>query len=429
MEESDLCCFGRCGWLRSSTPDGNLFQVDMRLFYFADTFPTASETFVLNEIDEISSIATVVGVFSVNEPHSVAPHALASKWLPRVRYLSQGDGLLSRQALALGRMLLRRPLRAIKAMIWQAQCDSQLRWRFRRSLVLAEELLRMNVDHMHVHFACEAVESAWVVHKLTGIDFSFSTHGYDIYDHPHRYLADLAKDAKVVRSVCEYNTAALVSLGVPRRKIEVVRCGVRSEQFAPSNRGQRRIDIICVGRLHPVKGTRFLLEAAGRLATRINDLRVCIVGDGDERSKLEDYAQQLALDRIVEFKGVRSQDEIAALLDDAKLFCLPSLGDSIGVAIMEAMAMGLPVVATRVKGIPELVADGESGYLVPPADSKGLAERIEYLLQDGELRGRMGMVGRAIIQDRFDQHREVRRLLAVMKSGPTASSGPRNDDE
>lgn len=388
----------------------------MQLAYLVDSFPVTSETFVINEVDEVCAQGDSVFVLALNEPLSDSSHELGRQWRKRTIYLERlGNGLV-RVAWCFLCLAASRPLRTVSALAWSLGRDKALRWRFRRCLVAAAEIKRRRAEHIHAHFASDAAEVAWIIAKITGVPFSVSTHGYDIYDNPYRYYKLLAADALFIRSVCDYNSKSLVRLGVPVEKITVVHCGIRLGQFNPDERMAKTIDVLCVGRLHPVKGVKYLIDAVCELTRSAPEISVCIVGDGSERSSLENYARDRGVSARVAFAGEQSQDQVRRLLSQAKVFCLPSLGDSVGVASMEAMAMQVPVVSTTVKGIPELVVDGVSGFLVPPANSKALAERLRTLLESETLREAMGQRARDFVREFFNQEVEVGKLRRLFRA-------------
>jgi glycosyltransferase involved in cell wall biosynthesis len=163
-----------------------------------------------------------------------------------------------------------------------------------------------------------------------------------------------------------------------------------------------------------VKGLPVLLGAVAELAKSQNDLRLDIVGDGPDRSSLTAQAQRLAIAERVAFLGYQSQAQVRQLLAETDVFVMSSFAEGVPVVLMEAMAAGVPVVATRIAGIPELVDDGTSGFLVPPGDPTLLAEKIETLLNDPDLRNRFGAAGREKVEREFNLLTESERLCQIL---------------
>jgi glycosyltransferase involved in cell wall biosynthesis len=205
--------------------------------------------------------------------------------------------------------------------------------------------------------------------------------------------------------------------------MHVVHCGVEPDRYAPDPARAPGKRLLFVGRLAAVKGLPVLFEAVAALRARHPDLALDLVGDGAERPALEALATRLGIAEATRFLGYRSQDEVAARLAETDLFVLPSFAEGVPVVLMEALAARVPVVATRVAGVGELVEDGASGLTVPPGDATALAEAIDRLLADPALRARMGEAGRARVVADFDATREARRLLALLRAAMTG--GPR----
>lgn len=387
----------------------------MNIAYFVDTFPATSETFVINEIDEMSKHERDIYVVSVNTPTTEVPHMLAKTWARKTTYLSDVRYFFLKNLFAMLSLAFLHPRRFAYAVTRSRRFDKAVAWKFRRVFWLANYVRRMRTQHIHVHFACEAAEMAWMTNWLTEIPFSVSTHGYDIYVKPYRFMAALSADATFVRSVCTFNMDALQEMGVAPDKMPVIHCGIRTEQFAPAVGTEKDIDIVCVARLHPVKGISTLIDAVASIAPEMPMVRVSIAGDGPERDALEAQVKMHNLTNNIELLGSCSQEEVRSLLARSKVFCLPSLGDSVGVATMEAMAMGVPVVSTTVKGIPELVEHGKSGLLVPPGDAEALGNALRRLLLDADYRNKLSVAAFKDVSQNFNQEIEVVKLRNKMR--------------
>ncbi len=189
-------------------------------------------------------------------------------------------------------------------------------------------------------------------------------------------------------------------------KLHIVHCGIDPVRYdtAPHT-GQT---LLFVGRLAGVKGVPILLDAVATLKARHPQLRLALIGDGPERAALEERAKPLG--ETVVFLGYQGQSEVAEALSQSDVFVLPSFAEGVPVVLMEAMAAGVPVVATQIAGIPELVTQWENGVLVPPGDAPALAQAIEQLLASPDQRRVMGAVGRATVEAEFNIHIEAARL-------------------
>ncbi|MEN8184299.1 MAG: glycosyltransferase family 4 protein, partial [Myxococcota bacterium] len=212
-----------------------------------------------------------------------------------------------------------------------------------------------------------------------------------------------------------------------RHKIKLVYHGVDLKKFSPgvASIADPEPLILAVGRLVEKKGLLELLDACGVLQKRGCAFRCLIVGEGPQREALEARIEELGLSRVVGLPGARSQEELVDFYRRATVFTLPckilANGDRDGLpnVLMEAMAVGVPVVATAVSGIPEVVQDGENGLLLKEVDAAGLADALESLLQDPDRRRRLATGGRTTVEKRFDTRSNVRALVELL-SAPEA---------
>lgn len=384
-----------------------------RLVYFVDAFPSISETFIVNEAESMALLGVDVTIFSIFAGEIDGCHDLSRKWLGKTVFLDRWQAGRLGTVVAALRWFLRAPGRCL-SLLWSLRTlDADFRWTVARALRVAHHIADLRPDHIHAHFASENAKYAWIISRLIGCPFSISMHGFDIYVAPLSCIGRLARDAAFVRSVCEYNHEAMVALGIDVDKIKLVHCGVWIDKFNLVQAPARKIlyDIICVARLHPVKGLINLIGAIEILHAEGIDLVVAIVGAGPEELSLKRAVERAGLVDQVLFLGAKNQDAVQNLLLESAIFCLPSLGDSVGVATMEAMATGLPVISTDIKGIPELVLHGVTGFLVPPGNAVILAKTIQRLMADEFLRTSMGAAGRCRIEACFDQRRQAEKLI------------------
>ena len=207
-------------------------------------------------------------------------------------------------------------------------------------------------------------------------------------------------------------------------KLKIVHCGVDPARYDASGPRDGH-HLAFVGRLDAVKGVPLLLEALAEARKSLPDLRLTLVGDGPDREALLDQARALDLSEAVEFAGYLSQTEVAALLAYADCLVLPSFAEGVPVVLMEAMAARVPVVTTRIAGVPELVEDGVSGLLVPPGDVHALQAAIERLLYDKHLCRDVGEAGRLRVEVEFASDHEA-AWLAALFAGYSAGVPPKS---
>ncbi len=250
---------------------------------------------------------------------------------------------------------------------------------FAEAGVLAQHLRAHGVVHLHNHFGNSSCSVAMLASTISGIPFSFTEHGPAIFFEPARWRLDekIAR-ARFVVAISHFCRSQLMLFSDPAEwdKIAIVHCGVDPALYGRRPRGAFGKRLLFVGRLDPVKGVPLLLEAFAAVRADHPEARLTIVGDGAARGAAERQAEELGLDGAVQFAGYRTQAEVALLLEEADMLVLPSFAEGVPVVLMEAMASRIPVIASRVAGVPELVEDGVSGFTVPPGDVATLADRI-----------------------------------------------------
>jgi glycosyltransferase involved in cell wall biosynthesis len=285
----------------------------------------------------------------------------------------------------------------------------------------------LGITHFHAHWATYPALAARTIRALTGIRYTLTAHAHDIFL-PNPYLTKNLSAAHKVVTISDYNRRFLMAAGTPAEKIAVVRCGLDFREFAVNNaRAPQPGTIVSIGRLEPIKGFTYLIEASRILAER-EVLRSCdIIGDGPLRAQLERQIRSYGLSARVHLLGAFSQTQVREVLSRSEVFVLPSVQtadgnqDGIPVALMEAMALGLPVVATTVSGIPELVCDGESGLLTPPGNAVALADATARLLTDSTLREQLSHEGCARVQARHDVAFSAACMQAVFSEATHAA--------
>jgi colanic acid/amylovoran biosynthesis glycosyltransferase len=396
----------------------------VRLAYVVSRFPAFSETFVLRELDAVAAEDDLeLQLRSLFPPPEGPVHAAAEAWVPRVRRPGPAAG-----AAGFGRWLLRRPLRLLSSVGIVVAAHLRLPRKLARALVTiplacahARELQDEGVEHVHAHFATYPALAAWVAWRLTGIPYSFTAHAHDIFIH-QALLARKASDAAFVVAISEFHRDFLRERA-PAARLEVVHCGVHPERLAaalPSMPASGPVRALCVAGLREYKGHSVLLRAIA--GDSLDRLELELVGDGELRGPLEALVAELGLGSRVRFRGWVSEPEVERSLGEADLFVLPSVvaadGDMEGlpVALMEALAAALPTVATRQAGIPELVRDGETGWLAEPGDVEDLRRALAEAIASPELAAERGRAGRKLVEREFDQARSARRLAELFRS-------------
>jgi glycosyltransferase involved in cell wall biosynthesis len=281
------------------------------------------------------------------------------------------------------------------------------------------------VTHLHAHFAHSPAAVAYLASVAGGPSFSFTAHAKDLYTTLPRNIRIRARAARFVLTCTEANGRHLRELlendvSVP---VHVVHHGTDLERFSPARRRPEPGLIVSVGRLVPKKGFSVLVDAMGNAAGGGLDFRCEVYGGGPMRAELEARVHRLGLEKRLSFHGARPLDDIVAAYTRAMVFVLaPAVldnGDRDGIpnVLVEAMAAGVPVVSTRVSGIPELIDDGENGLLVEPSDANALAAAIRRVLENPRLAARLASAGRRKVEREFDVVANSRRIAELLAEG------------
>lgn len=292
--------------------------------------------------------------------------------------------------------------------------------------LLARELGRRNVDHLHNHFANSGATVGMLAAKLAAIGWSFTMHGISETDYPAGLLLGRKiENANWVACASWFMRAQGLRTVVPEQwdKLHVVRCGIALDSLPARRKHQKTISsLVCVGRLSPEKGHAGLFEAVATLSKSHPRLKLRLVGDGPERQTLENFASKLGIRQNVEFLGTRPEASTLKEVAASDLLVLPSFLEGLPVVLMEAMAIGVPVVAPRVAGIPELVEDGKTGLLFTPSNWDELARRISQLICDRDLYSRIADRAVIAVAEEFDVRLAAGRLSELFRSSVTRST-------
>jgi glycosyltransferase involved in cell wall biosynthesis len=313
------------------------------------------------------------------------------------------------------RLALRTRAPGVKALLWQL-------FYFVEAGVLADHLRAQGARHLHNHFGNSSCSVAMLASALSGIPFSFTEHGPAIFFEPERWaLGEKIARARFVVAISHFCRSQLMLFSDPAHwdKIAIVHCGVDPSAYGQTPRDTFGKRMIFVGRLDPVKGALLLLEAFAKAQAIHPDARLTIVGDGAARAAAEARAATLGITTAVSFLGYRMQGEVAALLEQADMLVLPSFAEGVPVVLMEAMASRIPVIASRVAGVSELVEDGTAGFTVPPGDVDTLANRMTQLMADPARARAMGEAGRRVVEDQFDIRQEGVWLAKIFANNGT----------
>ncbi|WP_051297387.1 glycosyltransferase [Brevibacterium album] len=368
-------------------------------------------------------------------------------WLPASETFvrNQEDALTEWEHVSLGLVREPSPLaRDADVLLLESAPFRRLRLRIAgltgRSRSLRRYLRETRPDVLHAHFIPEAVVASHACRRA-GIPLIVTVHGHDVTAAPltrglrgFRYrlrARRMLRTAERVVAVSEFTARRAIALGAPAERVVVQPIGIPVPEDRPASRPAPEWDVVFVGRLVEVKGVTDLLTAVSALAAQGRPLRVAVVGEGPLREELEQSAASSAAQ--VEFLGRLSPSDVRSVLRRARVFCAPSrtapsgAAEGFGMVYLEAAAEGLPIVAYAHGGVPEAVADRQTGLLAPEGDSAELAVHIRTLLDDEALARKFGNAGRARVERQFDVRSQTRGLERIYEAAARSREHQRMD--
>jgi glycosyltransferase involved in cell wall biosynthesis len=446
--------------------------------YLLKTFPKLSETFILNEILELERQGVNLHIFSLRSPQDLHHHPGVSQVKAPVTYIPSllPDYSPAAEAALLGAhhtLLQRYPYRYQEMLgFYLARQEEKHINEFLQGGYLAIELAARSIEHLHVHFANIPAATAEIAQIFSGVSYSVTAHAKDIYlsdpgalnrrfagaefvltctDYNRRYLESIStSDTPIYRSyhgidltrfnssvapVAEAETGVLNSdLVVNSSSFSelrfldadlVVNSGSSSETgvLAPEQflgLDATPVKLLSVGRFCEKKGFPYLLHACHLLKESLISFECRIVGYGPIQAQLEALIEELELADHVTLVGQLTQDQVIEQYRWADMFVLPCLvtedGDRDGIpnVLLEAMAMGVPVISTTISGITELIESRHNGLLVPPNNGADLAAAIALITQDDRLRLRLGQAGCRTVRQNFTLERNVGQVKDLL---------------
>ena len=388
--------------------------MDRRLGYLFERFPAFTQTFCARELAELYRQGATPPVFSIRRPAEDPPSNIPLEKI-HVSYLPDTNSLEFKIRTKLILPRFRR--------IWAGSGDLRDKGRFREALYLGPKLSSARVSHVHVHFAGLASRTAWWIKRLFGITYSFTGHANDIFcSKPDQRvtLGDLVGEASFVVAVSDFG-ANWLRRGFPEAAEKVYRVynGLDLSTFKPSIPLPKPVRLLSVGRLIEKKGFVFLVEACRILRSSGLDFACKIVGEGPERRRLEELIRAYELSDQVRLTGSKPQTEIVDLLARSSIFVFPAIHDNSGdsdnlpTVLVEAMASNLPIVATGIAGIPEIVQHNENGILVQEKDAVQLANAVRALAGNRALLEKYGQMSRMIATEKFALPSTVGQLKSL----------------
>lgn len=395
----------------------------MKIAYLVNRYPKASHSFIRREIRALEARGLEVLRVSVRPPGDDLVDPRDVEEARRTHVLLRGAAVVQ----ALLAEALGRPGAFLRALAgaWRLgrRSDRGLAVNLvylAEACALVRLLRREGVRHVHAHFGTNPPAVCLLAADLGGLDYSFTVHGPEEFDRPQGLKLDRKiAGARFVAAVSEFSRSQLYrwSASGDWKKIHVVHCGVDElflqESVTPVPDVRR---LVCVGRLCEQKGQLLLVEAAARLAREGLDFELVLAGDGEMRTAIEAACRRHDLGARVTITGWVSNDRVREEILASRALVLPSFAEGLPVVLMEALALGRPVVSTYVAGIPELVVPGECGWLVPAGDVEALAQAMREVLEaPTERLSSMGARGAVRVRERHDARDEAAKLATLFR--------------
>ena len=406
-------------------------KLSMKIAFIVGGFPTLSETFILNQITELLDLGHDVEIFAQSNPKDKKVHPDVEKYrlMDRVHYFAMPQNKIKRILKAMFLIIKnfhKAPLKILKSLNVFKYGKTALSLKL---LYLLIPFLDKKFDILYCHFGTNGILGTYL--KEIGINGKLVTtfHGYDmssfIISNGNNVYKKLFLNGDLFLPISDYWKKKLIRLGCNEKKIIVHRMGINLEKFKFSERRKQfgeSIKILAMGRLVEKKGHEYTIQAIAKIIKKYKNLEYIIAGGGPFRSKLENLISELGIKSYIKFLGAVEQNEVLKLYQQAHIFILPSItasnGDQEGipVVLMEAQATGLSIISTYHTGIPEVIVDGKSGFLVPEGDADALADRLEYLIEHPEIWPDMGRYGRKYVEEKYDIKKLNQQLVKIYQN-------------
>lgn len=412
-------------------------QPRLKVAFVVTEFPKTTETFILRDVMALHQMGCDVRIFHLTRFNT---RDILHEFAAPTRHWAQGYAYVAswEVASAAGHFIRHRPsvvAGIVRDIVMGCRRDPVMLLKslfiLPKSLRIARALQDWNCAHVHAAYAGHPATTSWIVQRLTGIPFSCSSHAHDLFE-TQALLAQKLPEASFVRTISEYNKAFILK-NIPALVAKppvVIHVGIDPTVQRPSPHAVRAqgqsgpFRILYVGSLERRKGVDLLLAALARVS--IPHWQLDVVGGGPEAGALKGLAKRLGIAARVTFHGSQGNAVVQEAMAGSDVLVVPSrIGprnqtEGLPTVIVEAFSIGLPVIAARLTGIPEIVRDGETGFLFEKDDAGGLVEALQAVHRAPDQARRWAEQGRALVHEAFDQRVNARRLLDLI----AANSGP-----
>jgi glycosyltransferase involved in cell wall biosynthesis len=390
-----------------------------RIGYLLHHFPRVTDTFIKREIRSLQKSGTDIQVISVWKPpkFDTTPHILA-EWANDTHFILPSSPISI--AWAVLASATRSPKCFVAAFVLAMSTARpgvagfiyQLIY-FVEAVLVADRLRRSEIRHVHNHIGDHSGIVTMVAARLAGIGYSITFHGWPVFfDAKYSRIKEKVRGARFTRSISYFCRSQLMMFSESDNPVsfKIVHCGLNLERYHYRPPKNEVHTLFCAARLSPEKGHSVTLNALKLLLDRGHGLNLRLAGDGPSKGYLQKLAQELKISHRVHFLGYLTEEDVIRELEACDLFVLSSFVEGVPVSAMEAMAIGVPVIATNVAGTSELIEDGLTGLLVRPSDSGALADAIARMIGDHSFRILTAENGRKKVSEEFDIEQEAVKL-------------------
>lgn len=401
-----------------------------RIAYLLSRYPAVSHTFFLKEVVGLRARGLDVQVASINPPDRPRQDlpAVEATEADHTYYVKSGGA--AGLALPLLLVALRNPgitLRGLRAAFrlggWDLKARAYALFYLAEALLVGQWMRRQSLNHLHVHFGGPVATVGMITAQAWQVPWSITLHGPDeFFDQEAFYLRQKVESANFVVCISDFCRSQVLRMApnLADGRMEVVRLGVDCATLHPPAQAEESnstapLRLVCTGRMVSAKGHRILLEALAPLACDGVEFSCTLIGDGPERRALESLAARLGISGQVRFRGALAHQATLAEVALADIFVLASFAEGLPVALMEAMALGVPCVSTTIAAIPELIDHGGNGLLVSPSNVPALSDALRRLAEDIDLRRKLSRRARATVEAHYNLAQNLDLLAATWR--------------
>ena len=393
--------------------------------YVVSQYPAISHTFILGEVNGIESVGIDVQVASINKPDRSYEKLTPIEKTAYNKTTFVKSTLKRKLPIYLFKSLIFYPKGFFRSLVCALQSGIRYPHTFMHhiaywleAMVVADIVKKNNSEQLHAHFSTQGCTVAMLTAELVGIPFSITVHGPDeFYQVNEQHLEKKFAAANFIICISDFAKSQVMKYTAftDWDKLYVNNLGVDTDLFRPTKKNNSVPILLCVGRLCNAKAQGVLIQAAKVLNQRNIAFEVHFVGDGPDKASLENFAVKNQLNDKIKFLGKVNHDQVQLLQREADIFVIPSFAEGIPIVLMEAMASGTPCVTTHITGIPELFTHRQDGILVRPGNVEMLADVLDELIHDKELRDKLSKAALNTVQENWSIHKSNARLAELFK--------------